>query len=97
MTGERWQEIRTVLEAALAMDSEKRRAYLDQVCSSDQSLRREVESLLAADQQAQTGFLESPPLARKLEKGEIPREALGQCKHRRRGDPVLGRTPHRTL
>ncbi len=69
MTGERWQEIRTVLEAALAMDSEKRRAYLDQVCSSDQSLRREVESLLAADQQAQTGFLESPPLARKLEKG----------------------------
>jgi serine/threonine protein kinase/tetratricopeptide (TPR) repeat protein len=69
MTGERWQEIRTVLEAALPMDSEKRRAYLDQACASDQSLRREVESLLAADRQAQTGFLESPPLARKLEKG----------------------------
>ena len=48
MTGERWQEIRTVLEAALQMDSEKRRAYLDQACASDQSLRREVESLLAA-------------------------------------------------
>jgi serine/threonine protein kinase len=71
MTGERWQEIRTVLEAAQPMDSEKRRAYLDQACASDQSLRREVESLLAADQQAQTGFLESPPLARKLEKGEF--------------------------
>jgi hypothetical protein len=69
MTGERWQEIRTVLEAALPMDSEKRRAYLDQACASDQSLRREVESLLAADKQAQTGFLESPPLATKLEKG----------------------------
>jgi serine/threonine protein kinase/Tol biopolymer transport system component len=69
MTGERWQEIRTVLEAALPMDSEKRRAYLDQACASDPSLRREVESLLAADKQAQTGFLESPPLARKLEKG----------------------------
>jgi eukaryotic-like serine/threonine-protein kinase len=69
MTGERWQEIRTVLEAALPMDSEKRRAYLDQACAADQSLRREVESLLAADQQAQTGFLESPPLATKLEKG----------------------------
>jgi hypothetical protein len=44
------------------MDSEKRRAYLDQVCSSDQSLRREVESLLAADKQARSSFLESPPL-----------------------------------
>lgn len=69
MTGERWQEIRTVLEAALPMDSEKRRAYLDQACASDQSLRDEVESLLAADKQAQTGFLQSPPLAIRLEKG----------------------------
>ena len=69
MTGERWQEIRTVLEAALPMDSEKRRAYLDQVCSSDQSLRREVESLLAADKQARSSFLESPPLTVRLEKG----------------------------
>jgi hypothetical protein len=59
MTGERWQEIRTVLEAALPMDSEKRRAYLDQACASDPSLRREVESLLAADEQAQSGFLRS--------------------------------------
>jgi hypothetical protein len=69
MTGERWQEIRTVLEAAMPMDSEKRRTYLDEACASDPSLRGEVESLLAADQQAQAGFLESPPLARKLEKG----------------------------
>jgi serine/threonine protein kinase/Tol biopolymer transport system component len=69
MTGERWQEIRTVLEAALQVDSEERRAYLDQACASDQSLRREVESLLAADKQAQTDFLQSPPLAVRLEKG----------------------------
>jgi len=69
MTGERWQEIRNVLEAALQMDSDKRRAYLDQACSADQSLRREVESLLAADKQAQTGFLKSPPLAMRLERG----------------------------
>src|ERR1700733_3344781 len=69
MTGERWQEIKNVLEAALPMDSEKRRAYLDHACSADESLRREVESLLAADKQAQTSFLESPPLALRLEKG----------------------------
>jgi len=69
MTGERWQEIKNVLEATLQMDSEKRRAYLDQACASDQSLLREVESLLAADKQAQTNFLQSPPLAIRLEKG----------------------------
>ncbi|HYM75309.1 MAG TPA: protein kinase [Candidatus Dormibacteraeota bacterium] len=69
MTGERWQEIRNVLETALQMDSEKRRAYLDQVCALDQSLRGEVESLLAADKQAQTSFLQSPPLTTRLEKG----------------------------
>ncbi len=69
MTGERWQKIKNVLEAALQVDSERRRAYLDQVCSSDQSLRREVESLLAADKQAQTDFLQSPPLSMRLEKG----------------------------
>jgi serine/threonine protein kinase len=69
MTGERWQEIKNVLEAALQMDSDKRRVYLDQACSPDQSLRREVESLLAADKQAQTNFLQSPPLTVRLEKG----------------------------
>jgi serine/threonine protein kinase/Tol biopolymer transport system component len=69
MTGERWQEIKTVLEAALQMDSAERRAYLDRVDCSDQSLRREVESLLAADKQAQTDFLQSPHLTTRLEKG----------------------------
>jgi hypothetical protein len=43
MTGERWQEIKNILETVLQMDSEKRCAYLDQACASDQSLRREVE------------------------------------------------------
>jgi hypothetical protein len=42
MTGERWQEIKNVLEAVLQMNSDQRRAYLDQACSSDQSLRRNV-------------------------------------------------------
>jgi serine/threonine protein kinase/tetratricopeptide (TPR) repeat protein len=69
MTGKRWQEIRSVLEPALLMDPAKRSAYLDQACASDQSLRREVESLLAADQQARTDFLRSPSLRTRLVKG----------------------------
>src|SRR5579859_854712 len=69
MTGERWKEVRTVLESALCLDSEGRRAYLNQACASDSSLRREVESLLAADEQARTSFLQSPPLMTRLQKG----------------------------
>src|SRR5438552_3441755 len=36
-----------------------RRAYLDRTCAGDEGLRREVESLLAAHEQAGT-FLEQP-------------------------------------
>src|ERR1700741_1117702 len=69
MNAERWHEVKSVLEAALGMDSQKRRDYLDQVCSSDQSLRREVQSLLEADEQARSSFLGSHPLTVRLEKG----------------------------
>jgi eukaryotic-like serine/threonine-protein kinase len=61
MTPERWQQVRTVLEGALPLESEQRCGYLDQACSSDPSLRREVESLLATDEQTRTSFLQSPP------------------------------------
>lgn len=69
MTGDRWPEVKAVLESALQLDSAKRSAYLDEACSSDPSLRREVESLLAADQEAQSSFLQSPPVGKKLEPG----------------------------
>jgi serine/threonine protein kinase len=69
MTRERWQQVRAVLEGALQLEDEARHAYLDQACSSDQSLRREVESLLAADERARTSFLQSPPLGMRLSKG----------------------------
>jgi non-specific serine/threonine protein kinase/serine/threonine-protein kinase len=60
VTPERWQEIKTVLEDVIQMDAGKRSIYLDQACSSDLSLRREVESLLAVDEELQSGFLRSP-------------------------------------
>ena len=69
MTGERWQEVKAVLESALQLDSAKRSAYLEVACSSDPSLRREVESLLAADHQSPGSFLKSPVLEKKLEPG----------------------------
>ncbi|HXJ58785.1 MAG TPA: hypothetical protein VNU68_19170, partial [Verrucomicrobiae bacterium] len=52
--------VEAVLAAATAVgDRRERGAYLDQACAGDAGLRREVESLLAAHDQAGT-FLENP-------------------------------------
>jgi hypothetical protein len=47
MTPERWEQIRDVLEKALELAPDERSAFLDGACSSDPSLRKEVEVLLA--------------------------------------------------
>lgn len=46
MTVERWQQVKDLLQKALELAPEERNAFLDQSCSSDHSLRREVENLL---------------------------------------------------
>jgi len=56
MTAERWQEVKRVLADALERPPEQRRAYLDETCT-DPSLRREVESLLAAHEQGNSKFV----------------------------------------
>jgi len=62
LTPERWHEVMNVLCAVLDLDPEQRPAYLDRVCSSDHSLRREVESLLDSDDAIRSSFLQSPPV-----------------------------------
>jgi serine/threonine protein kinase/Tol biopolymer transport system component len=59
MTPERWQKIEQFYHSALERDVGLRAAYLQEVCAGDDSLRLEVESLLAQDSSAQ-GFLEKP-------------------------------------
>lgn len=61
MEPERWRRIEEVYDAALNVDHGERIAFLDNVCDGDESLRVEVESLLAGEKQAAT-FLESPAL-----------------------------------
>ncbi len=58
MTPERWQQINKILESALEHKSDERAVLLDRMCGDDISLRKEVESLLAAHDEA-GGFLES--------------------------------------
>ena len=48
MTPERWEQIHDVLQKALELAPGERSAFLNQACSSDQSLRQEVETLLAS-------------------------------------------------
>ena len=57
----RWRQVQELFEAAVEMEPDRRKQFLEAACANDQELLREVESLLAADQQAGR-FLEVPAL-----------------------------------
>ena len=63
MTPERWQEAKKLLAGALERTPGERPSYLDRACA-DSSMRRELESLIAAHEQGDTGFLEQPAIER---------------------------------
>jgi non-specific serine/threonine protein kinase/serine/threonine-protein kinase len=54
-----WQRPKEVFLAALARPAEQRGAFLDEACGGDDELRRDVDSLLAAHDEA-GGFLSTP-------------------------------------
>jgi predicted RNA-binding Zn-ribbon protein involved in translation (DUF1610 family) len=57
MTPERWKQIEEVFQAALEREADQRAAFLDKACAGDAELREEVESLLEADQQANSSYI----------------------------------------
>src|SRR5258705_4043207 len=59
MNPERWQQIDQLFLAALECESSERIVFLDQRCADDESLRSEVESLLASHEQGDS-FIEHP-------------------------------------
>ena len=61
MTAERWQQIEQLYHEALEREADRRAAFLDEACADDATLRREVEALLAANDQA-GGFLDEHAL-----------------------------------
>jgi serine/threonine protein kinase len=61
MTSDRWREIERLFHAAGELEGGRRAAFLEQACSGDPGLRREVESLLAHEEE-QGSFMESPAL-----------------------------------
>jgi serine/threonine-protein kinase len=54
-----WQEVKEVLAAALERPPEERRVYLDRACG-EPSLRREVQSLIDAHEQAESTWMGQP-------------------------------------
>ncbi len=54
-----WARLKTVLQGALQEPPDSRGEFLDRACAGDDSLRREVESLLAALGESE-GFLSRP-------------------------------------
>jgi serine/threonine protein kinase len=49
---ERWQQISRIFKSAISLDGEARAAYVAGQCGADESLRNEVEKLIASHQQA---------------------------------------------
>jgi eukaryotic-like serine/threonine-protein kinase len=62
MRPERWRQVDQLFQAALERAPEERTAFISEACGGDDSLRREVEALLAADGQAES-FIEAPAYA----------------------------------
>ena len=78
MTPERYQQIDQIFQAALALEPDQRAAYLDKVCSGDETLRTEVESLITSDRGG-LSFIDEPAvaMAARLLASEYPALAAG--------------------
>src|SRR5262245_31140439 len=59
MKPERWQQVEQIYHSALEHEANQRAAFLAAACAGDQTLRREVESLLAHQSQAEN-LMEAP-------------------------------------
>jgi serine/threonine protein kinase len=74
MTPERHEQICDLLYQALELDSKERDSFLNRACASNDSLRREVDSLLSLSEDACSNFLRSANFQLTLKPGT----ALGE-------------------
>src|SRR5438270_328927 len=85
MNPERWQQLDELFHAALEREPDDRAAFLDEACAGDQQLRREVEALIAANEQAGS-FIEKPAL-------EVEARSLAK----EQGDPIAESMIEKTI
>jgi eukaryotic-like serine/threonine-protein kinase len=80
VSNERWQQVEQLYYATLEKSVEERDSFLAEASQGDEDLRREVESLLAYQEQAEN-FIESPAVevaARMIAEQQRPGVAPGQ-------------------
>ena len=58
---EQWATVKQIHQAALDRAASERHVFLDEICAGDETLRREVQSLLAYEEEAES-FMETPAL-----------------------------------
>jgi hypothetical protein len=61
MVPEGWEQVERLYQAAVELSEDRRAAFINDSCGNDESLRREVQSLLARERGAAL-FLEKPAL-----------------------------------
>jgi len=71
MSSNNWQKIEEIFDEAAELPRAEREDFLNEVCDGDADLRREVEALLAADEQS-NDFIESPIIASNTLAGLLP-------------------------
>jgi hypothetical protein len=59
MSDVRWERIKDLLHRAMQLNPDQRVRFLDETCPSSDPCRAEVDSLLAADEDARSSFLQS--------------------------------------
>ncbi len=59
MSPKRWEQVDRLLQGAMRLEPDKRRAFVEEACQGDEDLEREVCSLLASHEAAGS-FLEAP-------------------------------------
>jgi serine/threonine protein kinase len=59
MTPERWQQIDQLFHAALQREANERAAFIAEGCAGDETLRKDIEDLLASHEQSNS-FIETP-------------------------------------
>jgi serine/threonine protein kinase len=77
MEMERWRRVQRLFHSALDLEPEARQAFLDVSCRGQTDLRREVELLLAKEQEAES-FLETPAMHYTTATQTIAVKRLGQ-------------------
>nr|MDQ3818745.1 serine/threonine protein kinase [Acidobacteriota bacterium] len=61
MTPERWQQVKKLFQSAISLETAERYNFLNAACGGDESLRKEVESLIASHERTGS-FIDSPAL-----------------------------------